>query len=330
MADMDIAEKNLENYDDVFADILNILFFRGKHIVHPEELTTIFASSPLKMEDGLHEEERDIIKLWKGIGFQLYFGFENQTYPDKYMPARILSYDGAVYKKQYLDIRSSKKKEDSENEEEAENQEALESQEDTENNQNQMYPVITAVLYFGDNSKWTGTRSLMDLFDLTDVPEELHKYINDYKIHIFNIADLSNETIQQFQSDFGIIADYTKKKKAKDLQNVTNKQIKHTDAVLKFAGAISKSDELKNLAGQTKGVNNMCEALDILINQGKKEAKEEGKKETRTEDILISIKMLLSLDIPKDVIIHKITKSYSIPASESEQLYVKALSNLDA
>ena len=38
MAEKDIAEKTLESYSDVFADIINVLLFQGNHILKAEEL----------------------------------------------------------------------------------------------------------------------------------------------------------------------------------------------------------------------------------------------------------------------------------------------------
>lgn len=33
MAEKDVAEKTLEAYNDVFADIVNVLLFQGRHFV---------------------------------------------------------------------------------------------------------------------------------------------------------------------------------------------------------------------------------------------------------------------------------------------------------
>ena len=38
MAEKDLSEKLLEEYDDVFADIVNVLLFDGKREVKEEEL----------------------------------------------------------------------------------------------------------------------------------------------------------------------------------------------------------------------------------------------------------------------------------------------------
>lgn len=61
----DIAEKNLEAWNDVFADIVNVLLFRGKRIVREEELETDTKDSMLKADGNLHEQERDVSKFWK-------------------------------------------------------------------------------------------------------------------------------------------------------------------------------------------------------------------------------------------------------------------------
>ena len=39
MAEKDISEKILESYNDVFADIVNVLLFNGEQVVDPSDLT---------------------------------------------------------------------------------------------------------------------------------------------------------------------------------------------------------------------------------------------------------------------------------------------------
>ena len=38
MGEQDITEKILESYNDVFADIVNVLLFNGEQIIMPDEL----------------------------------------------------------------------------------------------------------------------------------------------------------------------------------------------------------------------------------------------------------------------------------------------------
>ena len=46
------------------------------------------------------------------------------------------------------------------------------------------------------------------LLECLDIPEPLKPYVNDYPLHIFEIAQLTEEQVERFQSDFRIIADY--------------------------------------------------------------------------------------------------------------------------
>lgn len=39
MGNMDLAEKVLERHGDVFADIINVLVFRGERFLEPSDLT---------------------------------------------------------------------------------------------------------------------------------------------------------------------------------------------------------------------------------------------------------------------------------------------------
>lgn len=56
MGQKDITEKLLEDYNDVFADIVNVLLFRGNRIVKEESLKETKVKSQYKAEAGkLHE-----------------------------------------------------------------------------------------------------------------------------------------------------------------------------------------------------------------------------------------------------------------------------------
>ena len=64
MGQEDITEKLLEDYNDVFADIINGLIFKGEQRILPESLENAKVHSQYKAEDGkVHELERDVIIL---------------------------------------------------------------------------------------------------------------------------------------------------------------------------------------------------------------------------------------------------------------------------
>ena len=97
MGDKDLTEKILEDYNDVFADIINVLLFNGQQKVKPTSLENSAVHSQYKAEDNkLHEQERDVSKTWKEYNVELaLYGLENQTYIEKMMPLRIAGYEGA-------------------------------------------------------------------------------------------------------------------------------------------------------------------------------------------------------------------------------------------
>ena len=135
MGEKDIAEKHLEDLNDVFADIVNVLLFNGLRLMNENELEVDVKDSQFKSDGKLHEQERDVSKLWKNGKVRIsIIGFENQTVQDYKMPLRIISYDGAFYKKQLLDEDLHK-----------------------------YYPVVTMVLYFGYKERWTAPRNLYSL-----------------------------------------------------------------------------------------------------------------------------------------------------------------------
>ena len=85
MGTKDATEKILADYNDVFADIINALIFKGKQQVKPEDLESTGQRSMYKADTSkLHEQERDVSKFWKKCNIKLaLFGMENQTKPSR-------------------------------------------------------------------------------------------------------------------------------------------------------------------------------------------------------------------------------------------------------
>ena len=180
MADKDLAEKYLESFSDVFADIYNVLLFR-KEILLEEGLEEGPTESIYKVEENnFRNQFRDTVKLYKnGLYKVASFGIENESRIDKNMPIRIMGYDYAVYRVQ-IDRGEERK-----------------------------YPAITIVLNFSD-TEWKSPNAL---FDILDVSPELRPYVNDYKIFVFNIAFLPEKIRKAFKSDFKIVADFFAEKR---------------------------------------------------------------------------------------------------------------------
>ena len=67
-----------------------------------------------------------------------------------------------------------------------------------------LYPVVTLVLYFGDDP-WTAPRSL---YERVQVPGDLRPFVSDHRINVFEISFLTDEQTERFTSDFRIVVDY--------------------------------------------------------------------------------------------------------------------------
>ena len=243
MGEKDITEKNLEAWNDVFADIVNVLLFKGKRLIKENDLEADTKDSMFKVDGKIHEQERDVSKFWKNGEIRIsILGLENQTAADKDMPLRVISYDGASYKQQLLDEKAK-----------------------------QRYPVTTIVLYFGTDKKWVAPKHLRECFY---IPEDLKPYVSDYKINVFNIAWLSDETIDMFYSDFKIVAKYFQTVRLKKDYKGSNEEIRHVDALLKMLSALTGDnsfEEVYNDGNLNKGGVTMCEVVEKIKNEGKEE-----------------------------------------------------------
>jgi len=239
MGEIDISEKMLADHNDVFADIVNVLLFNGRNIIHEEELLNTKDKSQYKADGKLHEQERDLSKIWKKCNINISFiGVENQTIIDNFMPLRVIGYDGAAYRSQYM------------------------------GNDTKAYPVITIVLNFS-KAKWEHNKKLSDVMD---VPEELKPYFHDYGINVFDICYLSREQVKMFQSDFGIVAEYFVETTI-DSENYKPepKTISHVNEILTLMKVLtgdSRYEEIANDLLEKGGVITMCEVLEKVELKG--------------------------------------------------------------
>ena len=258
MAEKDITEKNLEALNDVFADIVNVLLFKGEQVINEKDLEADTTKSMFKADGKIHEQERDVSKFWKNGEIRIsILGIENQTAQDSDMPLRVISYDGASYKQQLLDKKQKKR-----------------------------YPVATLVLYFGTEEKWSKAKHLYDCFE---VPEKLKSFVNDYKINVFNIAFLSPKTIAMFKSDFKIIAEYFRAKRLNQKYKGSKEKLKHANETLKMFSALTGDDSFEKVYNEgnfKKGGITMCDVVERIRNDGRTEGRIEGRTEEQERIIM--------------------------------------------
>ena len=260
----DITEKNLEELDDVFADIINVLLFKGERLVQEDELEADTTKSMFKADGKIHEQERDVSKFWKNGEIRIsILGIENQTKQDSDMPLRIISYDGASYKQQLLNEKQKKR-----------------------------YPVTTIALYFGTDEKWNTSKSLYDCFE---IPEKLKPFVNNYKINVFNIAWLSEKTIDLFKSDFKLIAQYFRTKRLNKKYTGSKEKLQHANETLKMFSALTGDDTFEKVYNENnleKGGVTMCDVVEKIRNEGRAEGRAEGRvegQENAREEMILNL-----------------------------------------
>ena len=252
MAEKDTVTKTLEEYDDVFADIVNVLLFGGKRVVKEDELSPADIFSQYKASGNISMQERDVSKFWKHTGVNIAFvGIENQSSPDKTMPMRVISYDGAAYRSQ-LKVKND--------------------------GESHYYPVVTIVLYFGEDD-WSCGRSL---FDCIEIEPGLKPFVNDYRINLFSMKDMTEESVSLFESDFGIIAEFFMKMNS-DGNDITfsDRPFDHPqetlDLISVFSGDSRFTDEYNRIESEKReGGISMCDIYDKIEERGLEKGMEEG------------------------------------------------------
>lgn len=244
MGKKDLAEKKLEEYNDVFADIFNTLLFE-KNVIDPEQLKASGTAALYKTDDGnLKEQFRDTLKEYQNCKQYAvaFYGVENQSAYDATMPVRVMGYDYGSYKQQILEGKWP------------------------------ICPVITIVLNFS-NVRWTKNKSLYEMMGLS---EEEAFYVQKYQITVFDIAYLEDDVIEKFQSDFKPVARFFKDKRLKKRVFTEDRtEIKHADAVAELLSAFTGDEKYRHAIPyihkkQEKGEGiTMCWVIESYINDGK-------------------------------------------------------------
>ena len=276
----DSREKLFEDFDDVFADIINTLVFHGQDRVAESDLESGMPRSAYKVEDRFEEQERDVKKYWRSGRIRIaVFGLENQTGEDPDFIFRDIGYDGAEYRDQVRrrnEIRRRNAKLRKEGAEESE----MEPVPD-------FYPVSTLVLYFGD-TRWRGS---LNLKDHLRIPAGMEGYVSDYRANLFEIAFLTDEQVRMFKSDFRYVAEYFvgSRKKKEGIEpsfTLTVEHLKHVEEFIELMNAITNSDRfsaLPKMINERGGDTMMTILFDEAEARGKKIGEKNG--ETKVADL---------------------------------------------
>ena len=266
----DIAENNLLEDADVFADVVNVNLFDGIVKINENDLRSMSVVSSYKDLDGtLHKQMRDVFKMVYSLGGCIaLIGCESQQDINHIMPVRDMGYTYAAYMKQIQDIVADNRK----NNNSAYTKVLHEHQ--------KLMPVATFILYFGDE-KWERPLTLMDMLNIPEGETDFWKQlINDYPIKVISIANQQESIRKRYKSDFRIIADYmayrNDKMKVKEYFQNNNQELVHVEHVLDLLKVLSGDSRFsmikkryEDMEESEKGeCKKMCLLLDAIEEDG--------------------------------------------------------------
>nr|WP_300663987.1 hypothetical protein [uncultured Acetatifactor sp.] len=248
MAEKDILEKVLMAHSDVFADCGNALVYSGRKRLKAEDVFPAPTESFYRRKGKVHSQFEDVSAyLIKNGEIKLQFLIGNETALEGRQVLRKASYQGGAYRAQLESGRP-------------------------------VYPVIGIVI------DWTRKgeripRSLHELLRREGVAEEDLELVDDVKLEVYHMNNLSPEIRARFTSDMGFVADYLNEG---SFENRKNQKIVHIEALCEMMEALTgdtrftdQVDELLRKQEEGKEIT-MCEYIDFLEARGEARGEKRG------------------------------------------------------
>ena len=246
----DGACRTVFSNDVSFASFYNAAIFEGKQIIHPERLVRYENDISFLINDSKRAEDkkrrRDIVVKSDINGIYCLLGIEHQSSIDETMVIRCGIYEMLEYLKQ------------------AENKKYK-----------RLVPQIIVVLYTG-TKKWNGPLKFSDYFE---IPEELKKYFNDWKIILVDVKEMDTSKISDEQTRYFIEAIQAMYKGSyEDLKRL--KRMKKENFL--YAAIITGSiDQVENVLEGDE--IDMCEGMERMAEGFRKEGEVRGVIRGRSE-----------------------------------------------
>lgn len=268
MGQADIETKEFMSDPARFADAFNHLLFDGEQVIKPDELHEL-DTTEIALPYGIDAKEpvqkaRDVLKGWTFMyddqAIYAILGVENQTKVHYAQPVQCGLYDMLNYAKQVQQARKSYR--NAEDPTVEEQQRINESFLSGFHKDDKLLPVITLVIYFGAED-WDGPRSLHAMLASHD--PRLDQFIADYKINLLSPSELSDEALEKFHTELGLVLKYLKFSKDKKKLD----EAVHGDDAYKSLTR-ETFDLINTVTGstldptETEGGVDMCKALEDM------------------------------------------------------------------
>ena len=239
----DGACRTVFSNDVSFASFYNAAIFEGKQIIHPDRLVRYENDISFIINDSKRAEDkkrrRDIVVKSDINGIYCILGIEHQSSIDETMVIRCGIYEMLEYLKQ------------------AENKEYK-----------RLVPQIIVVLYTGPK-KWNAPLKLSDYFE---IPEELKKYFNDWKIILVDVKEMDTSKIKDEQTRYFIEAIQAMYKG--DYIKLHQKRKMNTNNLIYVAIITGSLDMIKDIVEGDE--MDMCEGMERMAEGFRSEGREEG------------------------------------------------------
>lgn len=176
MGKNDVALDAYFSDPQIFADLFNAWMYGGKQVIDPGSLMTEDSVQPRPEYARPYKHVRDVVKMYQKDGVQLVLlGIENQEQVDYSAPVRIMQFDGADYQNQ---VRRT--------EEENRKRLGLKTGLPAFFREDRIVPVITLILYFGEE-EWDRPVRLHDMLAFPKGDTRIKMLVSDYPIHVISV-----------------------------------------------------------------------------------------------------------------------------------------------
>ena len=238
----DSACRTFLSNDVSFASFINAVVFEGAQLIRPENLvryendTAFIINDSKRIED---KKRRDIVVKSDINGIYCILGVEHQSSVDQAMVVRCAIYEMLEYLKQ-LENKEYKR----------------------------LVPQIMVAFYTGPK-KWNVSVKLSDYFE---IPEELKKYFNDWKIILVDVKEMDTSKIKDEQTRYFIEAIQAMYKG--DYIKLHQKRKMNTNNLIYAAIITGSLDMIKDIVEGDE--MDMCEGMERMAERFRKEGEARG------------------------------------------------------
>lgn len=247
----DMIEKEFVSFPDIAADTINVLLYEGKRIADAKRLLAGPTETIYQGREKLRNQYEDLCKYELVDGkIHVMYLIANQSKTDGKMLLRKAGYTGGVYREQY------------------------------ENKTQNIFPVVEFVLYWGGH-RWKSSCEIRSLFRKRKIVEDTWKYVDELKLHVFEMRYLQVEIRKLFRSDMRIVVDFL----AEGNGYHSDRKIVHKAALIKMIKTLSGETDIEDVEKwlEEQGIREedeitVCELFDQYERRGRTEGERNGMK----------------------------------------------------